>query len=97
MSNMTFIKTLSDLFINGTANSEKKQLEKIKFLTEKTYDHYINSQPIVISDIDIPHFMYYEQRRRRAVEETIKEMTKVIEECRVNECFKKCVRLTKSK
>lgn len=97
MSNLTFIKTLSDLFINGSANNERKQLDKVRFLTEKTYEHYLKAQPIAVSGVDIPYFMYQKQRRKRAYEETIKEMTKVIEECRVNECFKKCVRLSKSK
>lgn len=97
MSNLTLIKIVNNLLNQGKARREEEQLKKIRFLVRKTYDHYLYSQPIVVSGIDIPYFMYYKQRTEYAYKKTLEEMTKVIEECRVNKCFKKCVRQTKSK
>ena len=75
------------------ANNEREKLRKIRFLTEHTFDYYLKSQPeIKLSEVDLPYFIYSEQQKKYAYDRTLEEMTKVIEECRVNQCYKNCVK-----
>lgn len=76
---------------------KKKQDElkqrKIKILTDAVYKYFLDlfqNQEFKKweSEIDIPDFLKRKQRERQAQEETSKAMMKVINDNRVDECFK---------
>jgi hypothetical protein len=62
---------------------------KIEFLHNQAYiEFYYQFAPRKSSGVDIPAFMYEEQRRKRAYDEATKALLQVIKDCRVNECYK---------
>ncbi len=85
-----FIKNTINQF---QANKEREKLRRIRFLTQQTFEHYLKAQPkIELAEVDLPYFIYTEQQRKYAYDRTVQEMTRVIEECRVNQCYKNCVK-----
>ena len=87
------------------ANYKKAELEKKKiYLFEKTKEHYLrelNNSPLLSGEgkgeVSIPDFVVQAQLRRLAFALAAKELRKVIAECRVNECYKNCIKYAKKK
>ena len=64
-------------------------LRKLNFLHNQAYiEFYHQFAPRESSGVDIPAFMYEEQRRKRAYDEATKALLQVVKDCRVNECYK---------
>ena len=62
---------------------------KIDFLHRQAFiEFYYQFAPRQTSGVDIPAFMYEEQRRKRAYDEATQALLEVIHDCRVNECYK---------
>lgn len=67
-------------------------VSKIKILHFHTYLHYLFSMPpIRVNEVDLPIFIYECQRKQIAHSRATSDLIKVIEECRVEECYKKCL------
>lgn len=80
------------------AEQKRKQI----FLFEKTKEHYLrelNKSPLLTGEgkgvVSIPDFVTQTQLRRLAYTLALKELRKIVAECRVNECYKKCLKMQK--
>lgn len=95
------IKNLTGFFSNMLNLYRQKQDEikqrKIKFLTHKAYKFYYDLlETPKVSDVDLPEFIYEEQRRKIAYEKASEAMLEVINNNRINKCYKKCVQEIKA-
>jgi hypothetical protein len=67
--------------------------EKIKFLQKKVYNYYysilVNKE--ISGDIKIPYFLIINQVKSQALELTSKDISDVIKNKRVNECYLKAI------
>ena len=62
--------------------------KKIKFLTEQAEEFYYSLlETPEIADVDLPEFIYEEQRKRLAKELASKAMLSVIKDDRVDKCY----------
>ena len=69
--------------------------KKIELPHKQAYQYFYDIQyrPEPATDsVDIPHFVYEEQRKRRAYDEASKALLDVIRDCRVDECYSKRVK-----
>ena len=69
--------------------------KKIEFLHKQAYQYFYDIQyrPEPMTDsIDIPHFVYEEQRRKRAYDLASKALLDVIKDCRVDECYSRLLK-----
>ncbi len=63
---------------------------KLQFLLNQAYQFFYDAQePIVLSPVDIPFFMYEQQRKKYAYDEAVKALLDVVREKRVDECYRK--------
>ena len=72
------------------------QNEKIRYLYDKTYQYYLNQYLLkTVNDIDFPSFMYETGMIicAEAKKAAIREIVKVMQERRINECVKKYQKL----
>lgn len=70
----------------------KSLVSKIRFLHLQTYLFYLyRMPPIRLNEVDLPIFIYECQRKQIAHSRATSDLIKVIEECRVEECYKKCL------
>lgn len=70
---------------------ELEQQRKRVYLFEKTKEHYY--QELCKQNntgLNIPQFAIEENLRKLAYVMATKELRKVVAECRINECYKKC-------
>lgn len=99
-----FQKVKSSLFTNLLNQYKKRHDEikqkKIKFLTNETYKFYYDLlETPKIFDVDLPEFIYEEQKRRLAYKKASTAMLEVINDNRIDKCYKaaKKIRVTNHK
>lgn len=95
------VRCIPNLFANLLNQYKKKQHEikqkKIKFLTNEAYKFYYDLlETPKISDVDLPEFIYEEQRRSLAYEKANKAMLEVINDNRINKCYNKRIKEIKA-
>lgn len=95
------VRCIPNLFANLLNQYKKRQDEikqkKIKFLTDEAYRFYYDLlETPKISDVDLPEFIYEEQRRRLAFEKASKAMLEVIKDNRINKCYNKRIQEIKA-
>ena len=88
------VKLIPNLFTNLLNQYKKRQDElkqkKIDFLKNEAFKYFYDLlETPQIADVDLPEFIYEEQRRRIAYENASKAMLDVIANNRLNECYKK--------
>lgn len=83
--------------IQAYKNFKRAELEKKKiYLFEKTKEHYYQALcKQNNTGLNIPQFAIDENLKKLAYVLAAKELRKVVAECRVNECYKNCVKMTK--
>lgn len=66
---------------------------KVDFLYQNVYRcYYAQLAPAATDGIDIPLFIYEEQRKRRASDEAKKDVLNVIRNGKVDECYRACLK-----
>lgn len=74
--------------------------QKMDYLNTKTYQFYVDlfSQQEMfraardMNGVEIPKFQIQKQIRETAFQKANEELAKIIDECRIDECFKKALR-----
>lgn len=81
-------------FIRFCKNYQAAELQrKQAFLFEKTKEHYFNELLKQNQQgIKIPEIVAVDNLKKLAYVLAAKELRKVVAECRVNECYKNCVK-----
>lgn len=70
---------------------------KVKFLLNQAYQYFYDIQePVVLSPVDIPYFLYEKQRKKIAYDEAVKALLSVVEAKRVDECYRKRIKELKN-
>lgn len=93
------VRTIPNLFKNLLEKYKQRQDEirrkKINFLTNEAYQYFYEILYHQIEfkkyEVDIPYFLKIEQCKKDAHEQASKAMLEVIEQKRVDECYKKRV------
>ncbi len=88
------VKLIPNLFTNLLNQYKKRQDElkqrKIDFLKNEAFKYFYDLlETPQIADVDLPEFIYEEQRRRIAYENASRAMLDVIANNAVEECYKK--------
>lgn len=66
---------------------------KLKFLFKEAYYFFLDeSDDIVIGQVDIPYFIYEQQRRKRAYDNAVQALLDVVRDERVDACYRKRVK-----
>lgn len=86
------VKLLPNLFSNLLKQYRQKQNEirqrKINFLFNEAYQYFYDLlETPKVADIDLPEFIYEEQRKRVAWEKASKALLDVLADGRLNECY----------
>ena len=86
------VKLLPNLFSNLLKQYRQKQNEirqrKINFLFDEAYQYFYDLlETPKVADIDLPEFIYEEQRKRVAWEKASKALLDVLADGRLNECY----------
>lgn len=86
------VKLLPNLFSNLLKQYRQKQNEirqrKINFLFDETYQYFYDLlETPKVADVDLPEFIYEEQRKRVAWEKASKALLDVLADGRLNECY----------
>ena len=86
------VKLLSNLFSNLLKQYRQKQNEirqrKINFLFDEAYQYFYDLlETPKVADVDLPEFIYEEQRKRVAWEKASKALLDVLADGRLNECY----------
>lgn len=86
-------------FIQMYQNFKRTELEKKKiYLFEKTKEHYYQALcKQNNTGLNIPQFAIDENLKKLAYVLASKELRKVIAECRVNQCYQRCIQSAKKK
>ena len=86
------VKLLPNLFSNLLKQYRQKQNEirqrKINFLFDEAYQYFYDLlETPKVTDVDLPEFIYEEQRKRVAWEKASKALLDVLADGRLNECY----------
>ena len=86
------VKLLPNLFLNLLKQYRQKQNEirqrKINFLFDEAYQYFYDLlETPKVADVDLPEFIYEEQRKRVAWEKASKALLDVLADGRLNECY----------
>lgn len=86
------VKLLPNLFSNLLKQYRQKQNEirqrKINFLFDEAYQYFYDLlETPKVADVDLPEFIYEEQRKRVAWEKASKALLDVLADGRLNECY----------
>lgn len=86
------VKLLPNLFSNLLKQYRQKQNEirqrKINFLFDEVYQYFYDLlETPKVADVDLPEFIYEEQRKRVAWEKASKALLDVLADGRLNECY----------
>ena len=86
------VKLLPNLFSNLLKQYRQKQNEirqrKINFLFDEAYQYFYDLlETPKVADVDLPEFIYEEQRKRVAWEKANKALLDVLADGRLNECY----------
>lgn len=89
----------ANLYRNFKEKQRLKRKQKIDFLYQQAYQYYYDllETPHHVSEIDLPAFIYEEQRKSTAAELAHKALLDVIADCRVELCYKKHVETIKKR
>lgn len=81
----------SDLLNYIKEEQIKKRKEKLNFLLKQGYQYYYDllETPQHVAEVDLPMFIYEQQRKDKAMELAHKALLDVIAHNRVNQCYKK--------
>ena len=96
------IAMLPNLFSNLLKQYKAKQDElkqkKIDFLTKEAYRFFYDLLEVPqVADVDLPEFIYEEQRRKIAYQKASQALIDVIADGRVNECYQKRMKELKNR
>lgn len=96
------VKLLPNLFSNLLKQYRQKQDEirqkKINFLFNEAYQYFYDLlETPKIADVDLPEFIYEEQRKRTAYEKASKALLDVISDGRLNKCYSKRIKELRTK
>lgn len=96
------ITMLPNLFSNLLKQYKAKQDElkqkKIDFLTKEAYRYFYDLLEFPkLADVDLPEFIYEQDRKTRAYQLATKAMVDVIAEGRLNQCYAKRIEELKTK
>lgn len=96
------IAMLPNLFSNLLKQYRAKQDElkqkKIDFLTKEAYRFFYDLLEVPqVADVDLPEFIYEEQRRKIAYQKASQALIDVIADGRVNECYQKRMKELKNR
>lgn len=96
------VSVIPNLFSNLLKQYKAKQDElkkrKINFLTKEAYNYFYDLLEVPqVADIDLPEFIYEEQRRKIAYQKASQALLDVIAEGRVNECYQKRMKELKNR
>lgn len=86
------VKLLPNLFSNLLKQYRQKQNEirqrKINFLFDEAYQYFYDLlETPKVADVDLPEFIYEEQRKRVVWEKASKALLDVLADGRLNECY----------
>ena len=86
------VKLLPNLFSNLLKQYRQKQNEirqrKINFLFDEAYQYFYDLfETPKVADVDLPEFIYEEQRKRVAWEKASKALLDVLADGRLNKCY----------
>lgn len=86
------VKLLPNLFSKLLKQYRQKQNEirqrKINFLFDEAYQYFYDLlETPKVADVDLPEFIYEEQRKRVAWEKASKALLDVLADGRLNECY----------
>lgn len=89
----------ANLFRRLKEQQRLKRKQKIDFLYQQAYQFYYDllETPHHVSEVDLPPFIYEEQRKSTAAELAHKALLDVIADCRVEICYKKRIEAIKNK
>lgn len=88
-------KVFTQLFEMYQKRQNDLRKRKLNFLHKQAYQYFYDVQyrPELEADsVDIPHFIYEEQRKKRAYDLASKALLDVIKDCRVDECYSRRVK-----
>ncbi len=96
------VKLLPNLFSNLLKQYRQKQNEirqkKIKFLFNQAYQYFYDLlETPEVADIDLPEFIYEEQRKRIAYEKASRALLDVLTDGRLNKCYSRRIKELKTK
>ena len=96
------IRLLPNLFSNLLRQYRQKQDEirqkKIKFLFNQAYQYFYDLlETPEVADIDLPEFIYEEQRKRVAYEKASHALLDVLADGRLNKCYSRRIKELKTK
>lgn len=88
----------SDLLNYIKEKQIKKRRGKLNFLFQQGYQYYYDllETPQHLGNVDLPMFIYEQQRKDKAMELAHKALLDVIAHNRVNQCYKKHCRIKKT-
>lgn len=95
------VKLLPNLFSNLLKQYRQKQNEirqrKINFLFNEAYQYFYDLlETPKVADVDLPEFIYEEQRKRVAWEKASKALLDVLADGRLNECYSRRIKELKN-
>ena len=76
----------------------KTPAEKMEYIHSKTFDYYYNElkkkENLKISreSVTVPYFIVEENLRKLAFQKANNDLADVIEQCRIDECYKKALK-----
>ena len=96
------VKLLPNLFTNllkqYKAKQNKLKQKKIDFLTKEAYRYFYDLLEIPkLADVDLPEFVYEQQRRELAYQYAHKALLEVIANGRLNACYSARIKETKNR
>lgn len=96
------VKLLPNLFSNLLKQYRQKQNEirqkKIKFLFNQAYQYFYDLlETPEVADIDLPEFIYEEQRKKVAYEKASRALLDVLADGRLNKCYSRRIKELKTK
>lgn len=95
------VKLLPNLFSNLLKQYRQKQNKirqrKINFLFNEAYQYFYDLlETPKVADVDLPEFIYEEQRKRVAWEKASKALLDVLADGRLNECYSRRIKELKN-
>ena len=96
------VSVIPNLFSNLLNQYKAKQDEikrkKINFLTNEAYNYFYDLLECPqVADIDLPEFIYEEQRKKLAYQKASEALMEVIAEGRVEQCYSKRMKELKNR
>ena len=88
----------SNLLKQYKAKQDELKQKKINFLTKEAYNFFYDLLEVPqAADVDLPEFIYEEQRRKLAYQKASQALVDVIAEGRLEECYAKRMKELKNR